>query len=112
MPLLEDFVIIFNNFKNHFPTGPIGKIPASDPDKHDELKYRFIGGNRANILRLDQRTGYITLDSRLNSDVPTNATLQVSVSGKLQFFLFLFIFIFYYLFVISEQDVLPFQSFL
>ena len=82
IPLMEDFVIIFNNFKNHFPTGPIGKIPASDPDEHDELKYRFIEGNRANILRLDERTGYITLDSRLNSDVPTNATMRVSVSGK------------------------------
>lgn len=81
-PLLENFVIIFNNFKNHFPTEPIGKIPAFDPDEHDELIYRIIEGNRANILRLDKRSGYITLDSRLNSDVPTNATLQVSVSGK------------------------------
>lgn len=82
VPQLKDFTVIFNNFKNYFPTGEIGRVPASDPDVNDELKYEFISGNTANVLHLDQVTGMIRLDSRLNSDVPTNGTLQVSVSGQ------------------------------
>ena len=81
-PELEDFTIIFNNFKNHFPILPIGKVPAHDPDVNDQLTYRFISGNQAQILHLEENTGLIRLDSRLNSDVPTNATLQVRVSGE------------------------------
>ncbi len=80
-PQLDDFVIIFNNYKDHFPTGEIGRIPAHDPDEYDELQYRFISGNQANILHLNPFTGKLRLDSRLNSDVPTNGTLQVSVTG-------------------------------
>ena len=82
IPELQDFTIIFNNFKNHFPTLPIGKVPAHDPDVNDELTYKFISGNQAQILHLEEHTGLIRLDSGLNSDVPTNATLRVSVSGK------------------------------
>ena len=82
MPQLKDFTIIFNNYKNHFPTEGIGRIPASDLDVNDTLKYYFTGGNKANLLHLDQDTGIIKLDSRLNSDVPTNATLHVTVNGE------------------------------
>ena len=82
VPQLKDFVIIFNNFRNHFPTGEVGRVPASDPDVNDMLSYHFISGNTANVLHLNEETGMIRLDSRLNSDVPTNGTLQVSVSGK------------------------------
>ncbi len=82
IPQLRDFLIIFNNFRNHFPTGDIGKVPAVDPDINDQLSFKFISGNMANILHLNEETGQIRIDSRLNSDVPTNGTLQVSVSGK------------------------------
>lgn len=82
IPQLDDFIIIFNNFLNYFPTGPIGKIPASDPDVSDTLRYRIVSGNQANLLHLDEDTGMLRLDSRLNSDVPTNGTLQVSVTGR------------------------------
>ena len=82
VPQLKDFVVIFNNYKDHFPTGKIGKIPAFDPDVSDKLHYRFISGNQANLLHLDEFTGDIRLDSRLNSDVATNATLQISVTGE------------------------------
>ena len=80
-PQLEDFTVVFNNFQNHFPTGNIGRIPASDPDVNDELEYRFISGNTANYLHLDEATGLIRLHSKLNSDVPANATLHVAVTG-------------------------------
>ena len=89
MPQMSDFVILFNNYPSHFPTSSIGSVPASDPDVNDHLQYRFISGNSAGILHLDENTGLIRLDSRLNSDVPTNATLQVSVSGRLQAFYYI-----------------------
>ena len=82
LPQLRDFNIVFNNFKNHFPTAPIGRVPAHDPDEYDELRYTFTRGNSAGLLHLDEHTGLISLDSRLNSDVPTDATLQVTVSGE------------------------------
>ncbi|KAK2161264.1 hypothetical protein LSH36_119g03060 [Paralvinella palmiformis] len=81
-PELENFVIIFNNYKNHFPTSAIGRIPAFDPDEYDKLRYSFVSGNQANIMHLNPSTGMIHLDPRLNSDVPMNATLQVRVDGK------------------------------
>ena len=86
VPELKDFVIIFNNFRNHFPTGEIGQVPASDPDVNDVLRYKFSSGNTANVLHLNEETGMIRLDSRLNSDVPTNGTLQVTVSGRNTFY--------------------------
>ena len=36
-PTLSDFRIIFNNFKDHFPVGPIGKVPAIDADVTDQV---------------------------------------------------------------------------
>ncbi|XP_064633793.1 cadherin EGF LAG seven-pass G-type receptor 2-like isoform X2 [Lineus longissimus] len=82
-PELQNFKIIFNNFINHFPTGYIGRVPAHDPDVSDKLSYRFLSGNEGNVLHLNTTTGMIRLDSRLNSDVPKNGTLKVSVSdGK------------------------------
>jgi cadherin EGF LAG seven-pass G-type receptor 1 len=82
VPVLNDFAIVFNNFENHFPTGNIGRVPAFDLDINDTLRYKFVAGNQAHILHLNQTTGLLRLDSRLNSDVPIDATLIVSVSGK------------------------------
>ncbi|XP_053377924.1 cadherin EGF LAG seven-pass G-type receptor 1-like isoform X2 [Mercenaria mercenaria] len=84
-PVLKDFWIIFNNYVDHFPSEPIGRIPAFDPDVSDQakLKYEFLMGNEAGFLHLNRTTGEITLDSRLNSDVPRNGTIQVKVSDGL-----------------------------
>ncbi|XP_033746006.1 LOW QUALITY PROTEIN: cadherin EGF LAG seven-pass G-type receptor 2-like [Pecten maximus] len=84
-PILKDFTIIFNNFVDNFITGVIGRVPATDPDEidRDKLIYEFVAGNEAEFLHLNQSTGQITLDYRLNSDVPRNGTFQVKVSdGK------------------------------
>lgn len=56
-------------------------MPARDPDVNDRLQYRFTSGNVAGLVHLDEQTGAIRLDSRLNSDMPTNGTLTVSVTG-------------------------------
>lgn len=84
-PILKDFTIIFNNYVNQFITGVIGRVPATDPDEidRDRLTYEFVAGNEAEFLHLNQSTGKITLDYRLNSDVPRNGTFQVKVSGEL-----------------------------
>ena len=87
VPTMKDFKIIFNNFENHFPTGFIGRIPAVDLDVNDTLRFKFLTGNQANILHLNETLGLLRLDSRLNSDVPTNATLLVSVSGELKVYI-------------------------
>lgn len=80
-PKLNDFTIILNNFLEHFPSGPIGKVPAHDPDEYDILHYSFLSGNEANLLYLNSSTGEIRLDWRLNSDVPRNGTFLVKVTG-------------------------------
>ena len=83
-PQLRDFSIIYNNYGGSFPRESIGRIPAFDPDVSDQelLTYRIESGNEAGLLHLNNSTGMITLDSRLNSDVPRNGTFRVSVSGK------------------------------
>ncbi|KAH3819069.1 cadherin EGF LAG seven-pass G-type receptor 1-like isoform X2 [Dreissena polymorpha] len=83
-PVLKDFTIIFNNYVDHFPSAPIGRIPAFDPDVSDKtrLNYVFTMGNEAGFLKLNESSGEITLDSRLNSDVPRNGTIQVKVSDS------------------------------
>ena len=83
LPVMRDFVIVFNNFKHHFPSGPIGRVPASDPDVNDKLQYRFLSGNKASFLHLDSKTGLIRLDPGLDSgDFTTDAKLEVAVTGE------------------------------
>lgn len=36
-PVLANFRIIFNNFKDYFPVGPIGRVPAVDADVTDQV---------------------------------------------------------------------------
>jgi len=81
-PVLSNFVVVFNNYRNHFHGGDVGRVPAYDPDASDRLRYRFVRGNEARLLHLDADTGAIRLDSRLNSDMPTNGTLVVAVTGQ------------------------------
>lgn len=80
-PLLRDFAIIFNNYRGHFPLGKtIGKVPAYDADVGDALRYRFVSGNKANLLHLNESTGELRLSASLNTNVPTRALLEVAVT--------------------------------
>lgn len=78
-PILNDFWIIFNNYKNHFPVNSIGKIPAFDADVDDHLVFKFLSGNNANLLHLNESSGDIKLSPSLNTNVPTRALFEVSV---------------------------------
>lgn len=82
-PILKDFHILFNNFRDCFPTGPIGKIPAYDADVSDKLHYKILSGNNANLVALNETTGQLQLSPQLNTNVPKVATMEVSVTGKL-----------------------------
>ncbi|XP_053677097.1 protocadherin-like wing polarity protein stan [Anopheles nili] len=79
-PVLGDFQVIFNNFRDCFPSGVIGRIPAFDADVTDKLTYRILSGNNANLLRLNSSTGGVTLSPQLNTNVPKFATMEVSVT--------------------------------
>ncbi|XP_054089368.1 protocadherin-like wing polarity protein stan isoform X2 [Zeugodacus cucurbitae] len=79
-PVLRDFQVIFNNFRDHFPSGEIGRIPATDADVTDKLTYRILSGNNANLLRLNTTSGGLILSPQLNTNVPKFATMEVSVS--------------------------------
>ncbi|KAH7641931.1 protocadherin-like wing polarity protein stan isoform x3 [Dermatophagoides farinae] len=80
-PLLRDFAIIFNNYRGHFPLGQvIGRVPAYDADIGDHLRHRFIAGNKANLLLLNETSGELRLSPSLNTNVPTRALLEVAVS--------------------------------
>ncbi|KAL7022348.1 hypothetical protein ACKWTF_012208 [Chironomus riparius] len=79
-PVLKDFHVIFNNFRDHFPSGIIGRVPAFDADVNDNLTYRILSGNNANLIRLNPNTGQITLSPQLNTNVPKSATMEVSVN--------------------------------
>ncbi|RWS15474.1 hypothetical protein B4U79_12965 [Dinothrombium tinctorium] len=79
-PILKDFSIIFNNYKNHFILSSIGKVPAFDADVGDQLRFKFVSGNKAGLLLLDEATGDIRLSPSLNTNVPTRAVFEVSVS--------------------------------
>ncbi|CAL1545097.1 unnamed protein product, partial [Lymnaea stagnalis] len=82
IPVLDDFSIIYNNFGGNFPNGPIGKIPAYDPDvsDRDRLVYKILSGNKAELLSLNESSGEVTLDPRLNSNVARTGVFQISVS--------------------------------
>lgn len=79
-PVLKNFLVVFNNFRDHFPNGIIGRIPAFDADVNDNLTYRILSGNNANLIRLNSSTGGITLSPQLNTNVPKSAVMEVSVS--------------------------------
>ena len=79
-PQLEDFTIVFNNYKNNFPTGPIGRVPAKDLDIDDVLHYRVLSGNNAQLIVVNETNGDIQLSPWLNSNVPLNAVMEIAVS--------------------------------
>ncbi|KAI8429178.1 hypothetical protein MSG28_007715 [Choristoneura fumiferana] len=79
-PVMKDFQIIFNNYKDCFPVGPFGKVPAYDADVTDKLQYRILSGNNANLVLLNETTGSMTLSPQLNTNVPKLATMEISVS--------------------------------
>lgn len=79
-PVLKDFQIIFNNYKDCFPVGPFGRVPAFDADVTDKLVYRILSGNNAHLVHLNQSTGAMTLSPQLNTNVPKLATMEVSVN--------------------------------
>ncbi|KAJ4450280.1 hypothetical protein ANN_01700 [Periplaneta americana] len=79
-PSLRDFQVTFNNFRDCFPSGPVGRIPAFDADVSDQLHYRILSGNNANLVHLNTSSGEITLSPQLNTNVPKLATMEVSVT--------------------------------
>ncbi|CAG0915025.1 unnamed protein product [Notodromas monacha] len=82
-PKLADFRVMFNNYDDYFPTGPIGRVPASDADVTDILRYEFVSGNKAGLLVLNSTNGEITLSPALNTNVPIDAEMRVSVTDGL-----------------------------
>ena len=74
--------VIFNNFKDYFPIGPIGRVPAFDADVSDKLRYRVLAGNNANLLHLNESSGQITLSPQLNTNVQKTAFIDISVTGN------------------------------
>ena len=83
IPRINDFTIVFNNYKNHFPLNVIGKAPGYDIDVGDSLRYRFVSGNRSNLILLNETTADLTLSPYLNTNVPTKAQFEISVSDGL-----------------------------
>ncbi|CAB3374160.1 Hypothetical predicted protein [Cloeon dipterum] len=79
-PQMKDFQVIFNNYKNCFPTGQFGKVPAFDADVTDKLSYRILSGNNANLVQLNESTGELALSPQLNTNVPKIASMDISVS--------------------------------
>ncbi|XP_055704133.1 protocadherin-like wing polarity protein stan [Phlebotomus papatasi] len=79
-PVLKDFQVIFNNFRDCFPSGEFGRIPAFDADVTDKLNYKILSGNNANLVRLNSSTGGMALSPQLNTNVPKFATMEVSVT--------------------------------
>lgn len=79
-PILKDFSIIFNNHKNYFPFGIIGKVPVFDADVSDKLNFKFMSGNRAGLLIMNETTGELRLSPSLNTNVPTKALFEINVS--------------------------------
>lgn len=47
-----------------------------------QLHYRVVSGNSADLIHLNETTGYISLSSNLNTNVPISAAMEISVSGK------------------------------
>lgn len=38
VPVLSDFKLVLNNFKNHFPLGPVARVPVFDADVNDQVR--------------------------------------------------------------------------
>lgn len=81
-PQLQDFAIVFNNYKNHFPSAPIGRVPATDAD-NDLLRFKILAGNNAQLIAINETNGDIQLSPWLNSNVPLKAVIVVAVSDGL-----------------------------
>jgi len=86
-PVFENFEIHFNNYRagnvKSFYSDIIGKVPAFDPDESDVLTYKFLSGNDANLLIMNESTGDLKLNSTLDSDRLFVAEIKILVTdGK------------------------------
>lgn len=82
-PILGDFEIYFNNYVGYFHEEDIGRVPATDPDVSDTLRYQITSGNTNRHLMLNTTTGGIRLNPTLRgSDIPQTIQFTVQVSGK------------------------------
>lgn len=72
-------------FRLHFPDGPIGRVPAFDPDETDRANLRYSvksgNANQANFFTLNATTGFITLNNNLDSDRMNEGEFVVQVTG-------------------------------
>lgn len=50
VPVLNDFRLVLNNFKNHFPLGPVARVPVFDADVNDQVRNSFNTDTYFNIL--------------------------------------------------------------
>lgn len=84
-PQLDDFSVVFNNYKNHLPNLSVGKVPANDADITDQsrLRYRVVAGNNARLVVVNETSGEIQLSPWLDSNVPLKAIIMVAVSDGL-----------------------------
>ena len=73
---------------NFPPDGILCTLPAYDTDVGDSLSYTVVSGNQASLVNVNNTTGQLKLDSRLNSDVTTNATMIVQISGILNTYIY------------------------
>lgn len=53
-------------------------MPAVDADVSDQLRFRILSGNNANLVHLNESTGHLTLSPLLNTNVPKLAAMEVS----------------------------------
>lgn len=82
-PQLDDFSVVINNYKNHFPTYSIGRVPAYDLDASDQLRYKILTGNTAQLIAINETSGDIQLSPWLNNNVPLNGLITIAVSDGL-----------------------------
>ena len=41
VPVLNDFRLVLNNFRNYFPLGPVARVPVFDADVNDQVRFYF-----------------------------------------------------------------------
>ncbi len=58
VPILSDFRVVLNNFKNYFPLGPVARVPVFDADVNDQVyihRHAILDKNSRCLMLLSKR---------------------------------------------------------
>jgi cadherin EGF LAG seven-pass G-type receptor 1 len=58
VPVLNDFRLVLNNFRNYFPLGPVARVPVFDADVNDQVRFCYLNHEKLTLGSSKSQKGF------------------------------------------------------